>query len=75
MIPIYVFIIVLLLGFIYELLKQKEKFIPPHRLLNLQPLVPRSSARFTLYSNMCPQYDRTLTKFRVPVIGRCYRKL
>lgn len=71
----YAIIVVVLLGSIYLLLKQREKFIPVDRIRNLTPLVPNSQARFTLYSNMCPEYNRTLTKFRVPLRDGCLRKL
>ena len=75
MIYVYVITLLILLGLIYALLKQREKFIPLDRIRNLAPLVPNSQARFTLYSNMCPEYNRTLTKFPVQLRDNCLRKL
>lgn len=75
MIYVYVITLVILLGLIYALLKQREKFIPLVRIRNLTPLVPNSQARFTLYSNMCPEYNRTLTKFPIQPRDNCLRKL
>lgn len=70
--------ILLLFIIIIIFLVRKENFInflPPNRVRNLYSRVPNTPFRGTYYSNMYPQYYRTLTKFKVPLRTNCISKL
>lgn len=58
---------------IYSIIHKPQ--IPNNRIRNLYSRISRSPMRNQYYSNMCPHYFRTLTKFKVPLRTNCISKL
>jgi hypothetical protein len=70
--------ILLLFIIIFIFLLKKENYInylPPVRIRNFYSRVPNTPFRGTYYSNIYPQYYKTLTKFKIPLRTNCISKL
>ena len=73
----FIVIILILIGFLIYLIKKENyiNYLPPVRIRNLYSRVPNTPFRGTYYSNMQPEYYRTLTKFKIPLQSNCISKL
>lgn len=69
-------ILILISAFIYLIKKENYiNYLPPVRIRNFYARVPNTPFRGTYYSNMQPEYYRTLTKFKIPLQSNCISKL
>jgi hypothetical protein len=55
--------------------RQKSIGLPPNTARNFYAEVPHLPARFPYYSNMCPEQQGTMTKFKIPLQSNCLRQL